>query len=69
MITEREYRNIVKFAFDYARANGRKKVTIVHKANIMKFTDGLFLRIAQEVAAQYPDIESKTASSTTCACN
>src|SRR5215216_5751798 len=49
---------IVKFAFDYARANGRKKVTIVHKANIMKFTDGLFLRIGQEVAAGYPDIQS-----------
>ncbi|HEY8448225.1 MAG TPA: isocitrate/isopropylmalate dehydrogenase family protein [Thermomicrobiales bacterium] len=50
-------RRIVKFAFEYARANGRKKVTIVHKANIMKFTDGLFLRIGQEVAAEYPDIE------------
>jgi isocitrate dehydrogenase (NAD+) len=58
IITEKNTRNIVKFAFDYARANGRKKVTIVHKANIMKFTDGLFLRVAQEVAAQYPDIES-----------
>jgi isocitrate dehydrogenase (NAD+) len=59
IITEHNTRNIVKFAFDYARANGRKKVTIVHKANIMKFSDGLFLRIAQEVAAQYPDIESE----------
>jgi isocitrate dehydrogenase (NAD+) len=48
----------VKFAFDYARANGRKKVTIVHKANIMKFSDGLFLRVAQEVATEYPDIQS-----------
>ena len=57
IITEKNTRNIVKFAFDYARANGRKKVTIVHKANIMKFTDGLFLRVAQEVAAEYPDIE------------
>jgi len=49
-------RQIVRFAFDYARANGRKKVTAVHKANIMKFTDGLFLAVATEVAAEYPDI-------------
>ncbi len=57
VITERNTRNIVKFAFEYARANGRKKVTIVHKANIMKFTEGLFLKVGQEVAAEYPDIE------------
>ncbi len=49
-------RRIVKFAFDYARTNRRKKVTAVHKANIMKFTDGLFLQIAQEVARGYPEI-------------
>jgi isocitrate dehydrogenase (NAD+) len=48
---------IVKFAFDYAVANGRRKVTAVHKSNIMKFADGLFLRIAREVAQQYPSIE------------
>ena len=48
---------IVKCAFDYARANGRKKVTAVHKANIMKFTDGLFLETARNVAKQYSDIE------------
>ncbi|NOY39141.1 MAG: isocitrate/isopropylmalate dehydrogenase family protein [Nitrospirae bacterium] len=47
---------IVRFAFEYARANGRKKVTAVHKANIMKFSDGLFLDVAREVAADYPDI-------------
>lgn len=58
VITEENTRQITKFAFDYARANNRKKVTIVHKANIMKFSDGLFLRVAQEVAAEYPDIES-----------
>jgi isocitrate dehydrogenase (NAD+) len=58
MITPEGSRRIVRFAFEYARANGRKKVTIVHKANIMKFTDGLFLKIGQEVAAEYPDIES-----------
>ena len=47
---------IVRYAFEYARANGRKKVTAVHKANIMKATDGLYLKVAREVAAQYPDI-------------
>ncbi len=50
-------RRIVKFAFDYARANGRHKVTAVHKANIMKFSDGLFLATAQDVAKEYPDIQ------------
>ncbi|MHB8997296.1 MAG: isocitrate/isopropylmalate dehydrogenase family protein [Armatimonadota bacterium] len=48
---------IVKFAFEYARAHGRKKVTAVHKANIMKFTDGLYLATARKVAENYPDIE------------
>ena len=46
-------RRIVKYAFDYAVKNNRKKVTAVHKANIMKFTDGLFLRVAREVAEAY----------------
>jgi isocitrate dehydrogenase (NAD+) len=48
---------IVRFAFEYARAEGRRKVTAVHKANIMKHTDGLYLRVAREVAERYPDIE------------
>jgi isocitrate dehydrogenase (NAD+) len=48
---------IVKFAFDYARKMGRKKVTSVHKANIMKFSDGLWLEVSREVAQKYPDIE------------
>jgi len=48
---------IVKFAFDYARKNNRKKVTTVHKANIMKFTDGLWLDLSRQVAKDYPDIE------------
>ncbi len=47
---------IVKCAFDYARANGRKTVTAVHKANIMKYTDGLWLEVAKNVAKQYTDI-------------
>ena len=50
-------RRIVQFAFEYARRNGRRKVTAVHKANIMKFTDGLYLRVAREVAAENDDIE------------
>ncbi len=50
-------RRIVQFAFDYARRNGRRKVTAVHKANIMKFTDGLYLQIAREVAQENSDIE------------
>jgi isocitrate dehydrogenase (NAD+) len=48
---------IVRSAFDYARENGRKKVTAAHKANIMKFSDGLFLETARKVAEDYPDIE------------
>jgi isocitrate dehydrogenase (NAD+) len=50
-------RRIVQFAFDYARRNGRRKVTAVHKANIMKFSDGLYLRVAREVAEANSDIE------------
>ena len=47
---------IVRFAFEYARKKGRRKVTAVHKANIMKFTDGLYLETARKVAKSYPDI-------------
>ncbi len=49
-------RRIVRYAFEYARSRGRHKVTAVHKANIMKFSDGLFLQTAGEVAGEYPDI-------------
>jgi isocitrate dehydrogenase (NAD+) len=48
---------IIRFAFDYARQNGRKKVTLVHKANIMKFADGLFREVGYQVAKDYPEIE------------
>ena len=48
---------IVRAAFEYARENGRKKVTSVHKANIMKYTDGLFLEVSRQVAKEYSDIE------------
>ncbi len=55
-ISESGSRRIVKAAFEYARRNGRRKITAVHKANIMKFTDGLFLATARQVAKGYPDI-------------
>jgi isocitrate dehydrogenase (NAD+) len=51
--TERVFR----FAFNWAQANGRRKVTAVHKANIMKHTDGLWLRVAEAVAQEFPDVE------------
>lgn len=57
MISKAGSRRIVRFAFEYARACRRKKVTATHKANIMKFSDGLFLAVAREVAREYPDIE------------
>jgi isocitrate dehydrogenase (NAD+) len=50
-------RRIFEFAFDYARRMGRRKLTCVHKANIMKFTDGLWLHVAREIAAENDDIE------------
>jgi isocitrate dehydrogenase (NAD+) len=58
IITERASTRIAKFAYDYARKHGRKRVTAVHKANIMKMSDGLFLSCVRTVAAQYPDITS-----------
>ncbi len=57
IITRRASERIVRFAFEYARANHRRKVTAVHKANILKATDGLFLRVARQVAQEYPEIE------------
>ena len=55
-VTRRGSDRIVRYAFELARRTGRKKVTVVHKANILKSTSGLFLKVAREVAAQYPDI-------------
>ena len=57
IITRFGSERIIRYAFDYARANGRKKVTLAHKANILKFTQGLFLDIGREIAKEYPDIE------------
>lgn len=56
-ISKTASRNIVEYAFDYAEKQGYKKVTAAHKANIMKHSDGLFLRIAREVAEEHPSIE------------
>ncbi|HSN68101.1 MAG TPA: isocitrate dehydrogenase (NAD(+)), partial [Thermoanaerobaculia bacterium] len=58
IITDKASRRIARYAFEYAKINGRKKVTAVHKANIMKLTDGLFLRCFREVATEYPGIEA-----------
>jgi isocitrate dehydrogenase (NAD+) len=57
--SEKACRRISEFAFDFAEKNGRKRVTAVHKANILKLSDGLFLRCSQAVAAQHPSIEYK----------
>src|SRR5712692_2905679 len=56
IITERASTRIARFAFEYARTHGRKTVTAVHKANIMKMSDGLFLQCFRNVARDYPDI-------------
>src|SRR5580700_1897920 len=59
IITERASTRIARFAFEYARTNGRKKIHAIHKANIMKLSDGLFLKSIRAVAPQYPEIEYK----------
>lgn len=58
LITRSACERIIRFAFEYAKKNGRRKVTAVHKANIMKLTDGLFLHVFEQIAAEYPDIAS-----------
>merc|ERR1719228_2858735 len=60
VVTKVKSHRIAKFAFDYAVRHGRKKVTCVHKANIMKLGDGLFMRCCKEVAALYPNIQFDT---------
>ena len=57
VITKKKSERVAKFAFDYAMRNGRRKVTCVHKANIMKKSDGLFLETCRQVSALYPTIE------------
>ncbi len=58
IITEKASTRIARFAFEYARREGRKKVTAIHKANIMKLSDGLFLDCFRKVAADFPEIEA-----------
>ena len=58
VVTESASLRIARWAFEYARKHNRKKVTLVHKANIMKISDGLFLQIFEQVAERYPDIEA-----------
>jgi isocitrate dehydrogenase (NAD+) len=57
VVTREGAERIIKFAFEYAKINHRKKITVAHKANILKFSQGLFLDVAREVAARYPEIE------------
>lgn len=57
IVTRRGCERILRYAFEYARSHKRKKVTAVHKANILKYTGGLFLDVAREMAAEYPEIE------------
>ncbi len=59
IITEKASTRIARFAFEYARRHGRKRIHAIHKANIMKLSDGLFLTSARKVAAEYPEIEYK----------
>ncbi len=57
LFTRKGCERIIRYAFEYARKEGRKKVTAIHKANIMKCTDGMFLSIAREISQEYPDIQ------------
>jgi isocitrate dehydrogenase (NAD+) len=59
VVTEKASQRIAKYAFEYARKEGRKKVTLVHKANIMKISDGLFLNSFEQIAKDYPDIQAE----------
>lgn len=59
IVTRMGSERIIRYAYEYARKHGRKKVTTVHKANILKYTGGLFLDVSREVAKQYPDIKTE----------
>ena len=69
IITERASTRIAQFAFEHARRHGRKKVTAIHKANIMKLSDGLFLDSVRRVAREYPTSPTTSGSSTRRACS
>lgn len=57
VVTDENAERVARFAFEYAKNNGRKKVTTIHKANIMKLSDGLFLEVSKRVAKDYPNLE------------
>jgi len=57
IISRRASEKVARFAFDFAKSHGRKRVTAVHKANVLKQTDGLFVRVVREISEDYPDIE------------
>merc|ERR1712227_325967 len=57
IMTDQHAERLCRFSYEWARDNGRKKVTLIHKANIMKVTDGMFLEVSKEVAKDFPDIE------------
>ncbi len=57
VVTRSASQRVIEFAFQYAQANDRKKVTVCHKANILKYTQGLFLDVARETAERYPEIQ------------
>ncbi len=59
VVTKEASDNIARYAFEYAKANGRKKITLVHKANIMKISDGLFLKSFEEISEEYPEIKAE----------
>ena len=61
IVTERACQRISEFAYRHARAQGRRKVTVLHKANIMKLTDGMFLDVARKVSRRYPEVETQEA--------
>ena len=67
VVTERACQRITEFAFRHARSRGRKRVTVVHKANIMKLTDGMFLDVARRAGRRFPDIETQEAIVDACA--
>ena len=67
VVTRAASERVFRFAYRYARANGRRRLAIVHKANIMKQSDGLFLKVGQEVGADYPDVETRSIIVDNCA--
>jgi isocitrate dehydrogenase (NAD+) len=59
VVTRSGSERIIKYAYEYAKTNGRKKVTTVHKANILKYTGGLFLEVSKKIGAEYPEIKTE----------